>query len=409
VNPPLRVLFITDLWPTVARPGAAPFVSIPVLRLMQRGHSVSVLLLRRIFPPARVVSSALRPRRLLAETRHWLDQEAMAPPLHEELVRVARYSSPPRPWFHHTWGRWAEMTASRQIAGHWTSFQPQVIHAHFASPSGWLAMSLSSRFETPYVVSVHGADINFTASISTRARRTVAEVLTNADCVIANSSISQQRVMKLCDGRVTCLRLWQGGDYISTASPIISNPLRILSVGDLIPSKGHNDAAHLLSMARQRGIDFRWTVVGRGSLTEVAAFRSLIGELGIHDRTTWIPELPNDGVLSAMSQSDVFLLLTKQDAYGVVFAEALSAGLLVIGSNRAGAILDFEQAGAPVVSLEPGATSRNLERLVCLLSNEQWMAAAKTASADWGRRNLGWDTFVDQLESIYVRCRTAGR
>lgn len=403
----MRVLFITDEWPTVARPGEVPFVSIPALRLHQRGHSVAVLLLRRFFPPARVVSSSLRPRRFLAETKHWLGQEATATPLHQELVRVARYSSPPRPWFHHLWGHWAAVTASRQITAHWTAFQPEIVHGHFASPSGWLAMSLSSRFATPYVVSVHGADINFTANISERARATVARVLTHADCVIANSGLSRERVMQLCHGQATCCRLWQGGDCVSPASPAVSSPLRILSVGDLIPSKGHNEVARLLAMATQRGIAFHWTVVGRGSLADVAAFQSLIRELDLQDRTTWIPELANDDVLTKMSQSDVFLLLTKQEAYGVVFAEAVSAGLLVIGSSRAGAIRDFEEAGAPVVSLEPAVTDRNLDRLVSLLSDERSMAKTKAAAADWGRSNLGWDRFVDQLEGIYIRCLSA--
>ena len=404
----LRVLFVTDEWPTGARPGAAPWVSTPALRLRERGNSVSVLLLRRLFPPARVVSSVPSPRRLLAETKHWLDQEITAPPLHSELVKVARYSSPPRPWFHHSWGHWAAVTAGRQISAHCQSFQPQIVHAHFASPSGWLAMSLSSRFAAPYVVSVHGADINFTANISERARRTVAEVLTNANCVIANSGPSKETVMHLSQGQAACCRLWQGGDAPFPASPSVSRPLRILSVGDIVPSKGHYEAARLLSMASHKGIDFRWTVVGRGSLSDTAAFRSLIRGLGLRGRTQWIPELPNESVLRAMSQSDVFLLLTKQEAYGVVFAEAVSAGLLVIGSSRAGAMRDFQEAGAPVVSMEPAVTSRNLDRLIALLSDAQSIARAKADSADWGKRNLGWDRYVDQLESIYVRCLTAG-
>jgi len=35
------------------------------------------------------------------------------------------------------------------------------------------------------------------------------------------------------------------------------------------------------------------------------------------------------------------------------------------------------------------------------------MARTKADTADWGRRNLGWDRYVSQLESIYVRCLTA--
>ena len=400
------MLFITDEWPTVTRPGAAPWVSVPALRLSQRGHSVSVLLLRRFFPPARVVSSVLRPRELFSETRHWLDREVTGLPLYRDIVKVARYTSPPRPWFHHQWGRWASVTAGRQISEHWKSFQPQVIHAHFASPSGWLAMSLSSRYRTPYVVSVHGADINFTANISERARIAVAKVLTNADCVIANSGISQQRVVQLCNQQVACCRLWQGGDCPYPASSVVSSPLRILSVGDLIPSKGHNEAARLLALAGQRGIDFHWTVIGSSSLANNAAFHSLVRELGLAGRTTWIPELSNDGVLKAMSQSDVFLLLTKQEAYGVVFAEAVSAGLLVIGSSRAGAIRDFVDAGAPVVSFEPAVTGASLDRLVALLSDRQSIAKSKADSASWGRGNLGWDRFVGQLESVYDHCLT---
>jgi glycosyltransferase involved in cell wall biosynthesis len=117
--------------------------------------------------------------------------------------------------------------------------------------------------------------------------------------------------------------------------------------------------------------------------------------------TSVIPHLTNSEVLHRMAESDVFLLLSKREAYGVVYAEALGAGLAVIGSSAAGAVKDFCQAGGPVFSVEPKVTEETTQLITSILMDSSLLARRKREASEWSRQHLGWGRYVDGLEEVY--------
>jgi glycosyltransferase involved in cell wall biosynthesis len=103
---------------------------------------------------------------------------------------------------------------------------------------------------------------------------------------------------------------------------------RILSVGSLIPRKGHD--LLLRALARLFDLDWHLTIAGGGvGSTHGQALRALAEELGISQRVVFAGTVV-DGALEALWQgSDMFALATQYEGYGMAIAEALKRGLPV--------------------------------------------------------------------------------
>ena len=103
---------------------------------------------------------------------------------------------------------------------------------------------------------------------------------------------------------------------------------RILSVGSLIPRKGHD--LLLRALGRLFDLDWQLTIAGGGvESTHGQALRALAEELNIAQRVTFAGTVV-DGELDALwQQADVFALATEYEGYGMAIAEALKRGLPV--------------------------------------------------------------------------------
>jgi len=369
--------------------------------LQQRGDDVRVVLLRRIFPPARLFASLARPQRMPTLLRAWVRNDCRSHPLEPPRVTALTYTSPPLQISHDRWGHWAQLLAGRRLLTQAREFAPEIVQGHFATPSGWVAVWLGQKLGVPAVVNVHGADLDYTAVFRARGAQSVASVLRGADAVIANSRQMAERAASLRGTDAGVHVLWQGGDPVCAAAEPVDEWPRVISVGYIARIKGLDCAARALALCRRRGVRFRWTVIGRGSFDDELSFAELLQDLGIAGVTEIRRDLANEEVLEEMAKSDLFLLLSQRDAYGVVFAEALGAGLAVVGSSAAGAVQDFQAAGAPVCVVEPDDAEGAAAAMLPLLEDSVALSRARAASREWASTHLGWARYAHGLEAVF--------
>ncbi len=121
---------------------------------------------------------------------------------------------------------------------------------------------------------------------------------------------------------------------------------RILSVGMLIPRKGH--AVLLRSLARLFDLDWQLTIVGSATRDPVCAngLAALAEELGVAARVRLAGEISDDALAELWHAADLFALATYWEGYGMVVAEALKRGLPVAVTSGG--------AAASLVPLEAG-------------------------------------------------------
>ena len=189
----------------------------------------------------------------------------------------------------------------------------ELVHAHQALPDGAAGQRLAAALGVPYVVSVHGADVN-QALPSAVARRLEGYVAADRLHVIGNGLVG-------------------AGQAAEPAEFAGSSPL-LLSVGHLIPSKGHAVVLDALAALSVEHPDLVYVIVGEGECE--AALRAQARLLGLENRVHFLGRLAHADVQRFMARADLFVLPSSPEGFGLVYAEALAQGTPVVACRGEG-------------------------------------------------------------------------
>lgn len=177
--------------------------------------------------------------------------------------------------------------------------------------------------------------------------------------------------------------------------------LRIVSVGRLHPSKGHDDLIRAVKLVSDRGRRVRLEIAGGGP--DQGRLSQLIDELGAADVAALVGPLPEDKVRTFMGQADIFVAASHAEPLGVVYMEAMSTGTAVIGTNAGGApeIIQHEETGLLVPPRDPEALAAAIERLA---SDRQLRVRLGERASEHVRRNfdsrMGASVIAEQVARL---------
>ena len=157
--------------------------------------------------------------------------------------------------------------------------------------------------------------------------------------IIATSSTTAQRLIERYGVAPERLAVARPGSDPASLPPAVApgqgHIVNLLSVGTLTPRKGHD----LLIEALARLADLPWTcrIIGSPDRAPATAadLRGRIARHGLQSRIILAGETAD--LSSAYDTADIFVLASRNEGYGMVFAEAMQHGLPVIATT-AGAI-----------------------------------------------------------------------
>ena len=189
-----------------------------------------------------------------------------------------------------------------------------------------------------------------------------------ADRVLATSSYAAGRIAAEYGAAPEKIRVvpepidlarWEKA--LEAAVRIVSDEPVILCVAHLYPRKQVGSLLRAMTLLKARA---KLRVVGTGP--ELAALRDLAGELGLRGRAELLGHVPFERLAAEYRGADVFCLPSLQEGFGIVFLEAMAAGLPVVGC-RAAAIPEVVPDGECGILVPPGdvnALASALERLL---------------------------------------------
>lgn len=149
----------------------------------------------------------------------------------------------------------------------------------------------------------------------------------------------------------------------------------ILSVGTLVPRKGHD--VLLRAMARLFDLEWSLTIVGSAARNPAHAdgLRALAEELGIARRVRFAGEVDDAALEHLWRGADLFALATQWEGYGMAVAEALKRGLPVaVTSGGAAGLLVPLEAGVVCPPGDRDGLSKAMRRLICDVDLRRSMA-----------------------------------
>ena len=151
--------------------------------------------------------------------------------------------------------------------------------------------------------------------------------------------------------------------FADAALPRAGRPT-ILSVARMYPRKRLEDLLHAAAILRARIPDAQIRIVGEGP--ESARLHLLHQKLGLGDTVVLLGEVSRSRLAVEYTIAHCFCLPTVQEGFGLVFAEAMAAGLPVVACRAAAVpeIVEDGRTGILVGQRNPAELAHALETLL---------------------------------------------
>ena len=167
----------------------------------------------------------------------------------------------------------------------------------------------------------------------------------------------------------------------ATATPRPATPPTVLAVARMYARKRLDDLVRAAALLRERIPDVRVRIVGQGP--EAGRLRALAGALEVAETVTFLGEVSRAALAVEYISAHCFCLPTVQEGFGLVFAEAMAAGLAIVAC-RAAAVPEVVEDGRTGLLVAPRRPEELARAMESVLSNPELRARLGEA----GRRRV---------------------
>ena len=278
---------------------------------------------------------------------------------------------------------------------------PDVLHAHWVLPNGFIGAVVSRLTAIPLVVSVPGSDAQLARAnalfglMARVAFRRAGLITANSadlrDAVVGVGADPAKFDMIVYGTDPERLRPDRTGvDELRHSLGVTADDVLVLAVGRMVPKKGFDVLLRAVAEQALRSRPVVAVLVGEGD--ELAAWQALGRSLGIENRVRWVGSVPSDRIGVYYNAADILAMpavTAPADGLNVCVLDAMSCGKPVVGSNVAGNPLAIADGvtGTIVPERSPAALAT---ALAALADNPD----LRRRMGDAGRRRideeLGW-------------------
>lgn len=389
----LRVLTLSSLYPSDARPGFGGFVERQTLALASRADVEVKVVAPFAVPPFGV-------GRWLSAYRPLLDL-----PIREMRGGIAVYR-PRFPTIPGIGGRINPWSMARTVAPLLArirrDFAFDVIDAEFFYPDGPAAVALGRRFGVPVSIKARGSDIHFW-SRQKGCREQIVRAGQAADGMLAVSGALRDDMIALSLPGER-IRVHHTGVDQRLFAPVpreqakaalgVAGPL-VVSIGNLIPLKGHNILIE--AMRALPGVHL-W-IAGRGP--EAEALQRQIDDAGLAGRVRLLGARPHAELPALLAAADVMALPSVSEGLANVWVEALACGTPVVITNVGGArdVVTRPEAGRIVARTAEAFAAGIAEMLAA--KPDQALVRSTVTDFTWERNSAALFDHLAALVAAY--------
>lgn len=396
---PLRIVCPTYWYPQHATDTQATYVHDINRHLVRRGHEVTVV----------TPGDPSLPREDLFDG-----------------VRVVRFPFEPPPDL--TYGRvaqsrvsWIGRFARLAVMAHYMEAQHRailnearetgadVIHAHWAIPTGPAAVVAARKLRLPSVITMHGGDVYVNPAqgydFPTRwyVRPALRWTLRHAGALTAITEDCRQHALR-AGAPAEKIRLVFNGTDLRRFSPGQNGadarfgPHMIFACRQLFPRKGIRFLLEAAAQLKPRFPDIKIVLAGDGF--ERPALVGLAEQLGIAADVTFLGWTPNADLPQYYRAAALSVIPSLEEGFGIPAAEAMGCEVPVVASDAGGLpeVVEHGVTGLVVPRGDSGALAQAIGSLLADPERRRQMGLAGRARA---LRLFDWDRSAEQFEELY--------
>ena len=318
--------------------------------------------------------------------------------IHFHEVHVEEY-----PLFHY---QPYELALSSKMAYVIKTYHIDILHVHYAIPhayAGYMAKQMLKRegIEVPMVTTLHGTDITLVGNHPTY-KEAVTFSINESDIVTSVSESLKQDTLRLfrIDKDIKVIPNFTNIKKSKETSPckrtVMAKPeeLIVTHISNFRKVKRIDDVVRIFYGIQQK-LPARLIMVGDGPEREIAD--QLCKDLGIKSKVLFLGNTSDiDRILCF---TDLFLLPSASESFGLSALEAMAAGVPVVSSNTGG-LPEVNEEGVSGYLCPIGDVKAMAEKAIYILEDKTRLAQFKQNARKVAER-FDEDRIVPMYEALY--------
>lgn len=179
-------------------------------------------------------------------------------------------------------------------------------------------------------------------------------------------------------------------------------PVRLIAVGRAVAKKGFDDLVAALALLPR---ETAWHLTHIGSGPMIAALKAEAARLGLASRITWRGGLPQDKVIAALAEADLFVLPSKQggdgdrDGLPNVLMEAATQALPLLSTRFAG-VPEFVRDEVEGLLVPPGNGAALADALARLIADPALRERLGQAALARVRAEFSFEAGIAEIDRL---------
>ncbi|MBS4534360.1 glycosyltransferase family 4 protein [Clostridium sp. D2Q-14] len=218
-----------------------------------------------------------------------------------------------------------------------------IMHAHSLFSNGYIAYKLNQKYKIPYIVAVRNTDINIFFKKMIHLRRLGIKIFKNAEKIVfLSESYKEYTLDKFIPAKHKkeiknkAIVIPNGIDKFwlnNKAEESFKSKYKktnLIYVGNIDSNKNIETTVKTCKLLIEQGYKVNYKVIGK------VKNKNYMNIIEKYEFIKYIPYCQKEELIEYYRNSDIFIMPSKHETFGLVYAEAMSQGLPVIYTRGQG-------------------------------------------------------------------------
>jgi glycosyltransferase involved in cell wall biosynthesis len=279
-----------------------------------------------------------------------------------------------------------------------------LIHVHWAIPTGLIGVWAKTLFKKPLIVTIHGSDLSMAIEKPGFLRKIFIYVCRKARHLNCVSEVQKKEIERLGIrvNKISIIPMGVDETFIEIGKnrkiEISKRPSTILSNRTLLPIYNVSLLIRAIPMVLKEEPKTKFLIAGEGS--EKENLKSQVKNLNLSTSVQFLGRIPHKEMPNLLAKTDIYVSTSLYDGTSVSLLEALASGAFPvvtdIPSNREW-ITDGDN-GFLVPIDEAGILA---SRILDAIRNRDFLEKSQSGNLLIVERKAFWPTNIKRLEGIY--------